>query len=124
MSTTLPVSRVVNVTIEVAPPFPSLPGFGLLCIMGASPNLPTSQRYREYGSLDEVAVDFGGSAPEYAAAEIFFAQSPTPDQLAIARRFPSATNGELMCGLNADQVMADWTALTNRSWAINVYHRA
>lgn len=49
------------------------------------------QRIRNYSSLPEVAADFGISAPEYLAAEIYFEQSPTPTTMAIGRWLRTAT---------------------------------
>lgn len=117
---TIPVSKVVNVGIQVSPTFPSQKGFGLLCIIGNTPNLPTGNRIRFYNTINDVAVDFGSTTEEYKAASIFFSQSPSPAQLAIARRFDVATPGELLGGLNPDKNMADYNAINNGALSLSV----
>jgi len=97
-----------------------MPGFGLLNFLGSSSNLPVGQRIRKYADLDEVSGDFGSGTEEYQAAEIFFAQSPQPDQLAISRWFKTAVGGELLCGSTPDTVIGDWNAITNGSLSLTV----
>lgn len=117
---TIPVSKVVNVTILSSPLFPGRKGFGLLLIVGNSTRLPTGDRIRFYSDMDGVAADFSSTDEEYKAANVFFAQSPRPSELAIARRFSSATPGELLGGVNYTSAIATWNAVTNGGFKLSV----
>lgn len=69
--------------------------FGALLLVGSSPVIDVNERIREYEGIDDVANDFGTTAPEYLAAALFFSQSPQPDQLFIGRWAATATSGLL-----------------------------
>lgn len=84
-NTTLPVSSVVNVQVQLSPIAAALRNFGAMCILGSSDVIPTSERIRLYSSISDVATDFGTVAPEYQAALAFFSQSPRPSIVYIAR---------------------------------------
>lgn len=88
----LSVNRVVNVTVNLSPMAAQKRGFGTLCILGQSAVLSASESYRAYTSYDDVAEDFGASAPETLCAQAYFAQSPKPTSLVVAqwRTTPSA----------------------------------
>lgn len=116
----IPVSKVVNVSIQASPTFPSAKGFGLLCIFGSSLVLPSGDRIRFYNSLTEVGVDFGVQTEEYLAAQVFFSQAPRPTQLAIARRFSAATPAELLGSTALDTNIAHYTAIANGSLSVNL----
>ena len=95
MTTGLPTSRVVNVSISLTPAAASYTNINSLLILGDSNVIDTKVRMRSYGALAEVAADFGQNAPEYAAAALFFGQKPTPTQLYIGRWAKVATAGIL-----------------------------
>jgi len=117
---TTPVSKVVNVTILSSPTFPGRKGFGLLNIVGSSVRLPLGDRIRFYSDMDGVAADFSSTDKEYLAAQVFFAQSPHPTQLAISRRLAAAAPGELLCGFNYQKTLATWTAISDGGFDITI----
>jgi hypothetical protein len=104
MSLGLPVSRLINVSVNLAPLAAQFLNVDSLLIMGDSNVIDVSQRIRSYNTLGEVAGDFGTSAPEYLAAELFFSQLPQPTQLYVGRWAHAATSGILNgAALNATQ---------------------
>lgn len=94
MAQGLPVSNVVNVDVIMSPVAASGRNFGTLLILGTSTVIPVSERIRQYSSIEDIGEDFGVSAPEYAAATIFFSQSPKPQQVLIGRWAKSLASGE------------------------------
>lgn len=90
---TLPVNRVVNVQIQMAPLAAALRNFGAMLIIGSSDVIDVAERIRTYSSVTEVANDFGTTAPEYQAAVAFFAQSPQPTSVQVGRWAKTATSG-------------------------------
>lgn len=88
----LPLSDVVDVTVNVSPQLPATPTFNQGLIVGSSPVIPSvigngQLRCRLYSSLTAIAADgFGLSTPEYIAAQIYFSQSPAPQYLWIGRQ--------------------------------------
>lgn len=92
---TLPVSEVVNVTIEMSPVAAALRNFGAMLVLGTSDVIDTDERLRTYSGVEGIAADFGTDAPEYQAAVTFFGQSPQPSQLVIGRWAKTATAGLL-----------------------------
>lgn len=121
-NTGLPVSRVVNVNLNLSPSAAAFANFNSCMIFGTSSVIDVDERYRSYGSITEVADDFGTSAPEYLAALLFFSQLPTPTQLYIARWAEAATPGILYCGLltAAEQVISNWTSITAGSFKVAI----
>ena len=79
----LDINSIVNVQVNLAPKAAANRGFGQFLIIGASKVIPADERIRYYNSLDGVGSDFGTDSPEYKAALTYFAQSPTPNDLAI-----------------------------------------
>ena len=117
---TIPVSKVVKVSILSSPTFPKRKGFGLLLIVGKSNRLPVGNRIRFYADMDAVAADFAAADEEYKAAQVFFSQAPRPTELAIGRRFDSAVPGELLCSVNYERDIAAWQAVKNGAFKINI----
>lgn len=95
MAQGLAVSDVVDVTINMTPQPVALRNFGILLIAGPTDVIDTGERIRQYSTLAEVAADFGNTAPEYLAADLFFSQSPQPSVLDIGRWAKTATSGIL-----------------------------
>ena len=91
----LPVSRLINVAVQLTPAGASAQNLSTLLILGASPVIDMVERYRNYSSIDGVAADFGTTAPEYLAALLWFQQVPQPSSLKIGRWAQTATNGLL-----------------------------
>lgn len=109
----LPVSRLINVSVNLAPIAAQFANLNSLVVAGDSNVIDTHQRMRSYGTLAEVAADFGTDAPEYDAAVAFFGQSPQPTQLYIARWAKAATAGVLVGGIltPTQQIIATWNAV-------------
>ena len=99
MAQGLAVSDVVQVSVNLTPLAIPTRNFGALCIVGDSDVIGTGTRIRQYASLDGVAADFGTSAPEYLAADLFFSQSPQPAILYVGRWAADATAGQLVGGV-------------------------
>ena len=114
MSAGLNLGDVVNVQIVLAPPAAQGRNFGNAMIVGSSPVIDTTTRFRLYSSLAAIGVDFGTSAQEYAAATRYFGQSPQPQQVYIGRWAQSATPAQIFgAPLSAlAQSIATWNAVT------------
>lgn len=80
----MPLQDIVNVIITRQTQTISEQGFGIPMIFGSNANFTDLIRY--YSSMDEVALDFSSSAPEYIAAQDIFSQTISPNQIAIGRR--------------------------------------
>ncbi len=117
---TIPVSKVVKVSILSSPTFPKRKGFGLLLIVGKSPRLPVGNRIRFYTDMDAVATDFDSTDEEYKAAQIFFSQAPRPTELAIGRRFDVAVAGDLLCSVNYEKNIAAWQTIVDGAFKIHI----
>lgn len=118
----LAVDRVVNVTINLQPLAASRRNFGVLLIAGSSDVISPAERIRTYTGIDGVAADFGISAPEYLAAELFFSQSPRPAILQIGRWVKTPSHAQLFGGiLNAEEsAIANFAGITDGALAISV----
>lgn len=122
MSNGLPVSRLINVTINMSPLAAQGANLNTALFLGASAVIDVNERMRSYGSIDEVVSDFGTSAPEYLAAVLYFGQTPQPQQLNIGRWAKTATAGLLKGAVlsAAQKVMTLWTAVTAGGFKIMV----
>lgn len=116
----IPVSTVVNVTIGVAPTFPTRKGFGTLNIIGPSTVIGVLERSRVYASLLGVGLDFPLISEEYKAAATYFGQNPSPQQLVISRRVASPTGAELRGGANIATDIPGWKAVTTGALKITL----
>jgi hypothetical protein len=117
---TIPVSKVVKVSILSSPTFPARKGFGLLNIIGKSTKLPLGDRIRFYSDMTGVAADFSSTDEEYLAAQVFFSQAPRPTELAISRRFDVAAPGELLGGVGYQKDITLFNAVTNGGFDIKL----
>ena len=120
----LSVSDVVNVQVNMTPLAVPLRNFGALCIAGPSQVIDVDERIRLYSTLDGVAEDFGTTAPEYIAADLFFSQSPRPAQIYCGRFAQNGSSAVLHGGImtSAQQVtlMQALRIVTNGSMAITI----
>ncbi|EMM0382364.1 DUF3383 domain-containing protein [Pluralibacter gergoviae] len=94
MAQGLPVSNVVNVDVIMSPVAAQGRNFGALLILGTSTVIPLAERIREYSAIEDIGEDFGVDSPEYAAATVFFSQSPKPTQVFIGRWAKTLANTE------------------------------
>lgn len=122
MSLGLSVSDVVNVQVVMSPKAAAMRNFGSLLILGASNAIDTNERLRLYTSLDAIATDFGTTAPEYLAADLYFSQTPQPAVCYIGKWAQAATSGILHGGIltTAQQALANFTAIINGGMKITI----
>ena len=90
MSNGLPVSRLINVSINMSPLAAQGANLNAALILGASAVIDTNERMRSYGTIDAVGSDFPSTAPEYLAALLYFQQTPQPSQTGLPRWQPEA----------------------------------
>lgn len=115
MAQGLPVSNVVNVDVIMSPTAATGRNFGALLILGSSDVIPTTERIRLYSGVEDIGDDFGVDSPEYAAATIYFSQSPAPTQVYIGRWAKTAGEDEatetLLQAVNACMQYTSWYGL-------------
>lgn len=118
----LPVSRLINVDVVLTPQLARFPNFNTCLLLGTSTVIDTQQRMREYTDLDGVAADFGTNVPEYAAARLWFGQSPSPDTLLIGRWANTPSNGQLIGGpLDvANRTISPWLLIDDGAFQITI----
>lgn len=118
MTQALPISRLVNVQVNLAPAAAQMQDISTLLILGSSGVIDTVERYRQYASIDAVATDFGTAAPEYFAALLWFEQAPQPVKLQIGEWAKTATSGRLRGATlsTANKAIATWNAITTGSF--------
>lgn len=121
MPQTLPVSRVVNIDLSLTPTQAAFPNLSTVLILGTSDSIDTVTRMKSYSDLEEVGVDFSTTDEEYLAAQLWFAQSPQPDNVLIGRWANAATPGELIGGTvdSGDRVVGGWTGIANGSITVS-----
>ncbi len=119
---TLPVNRIVDVTIQMSPLAAATRNFGAMLIVGASDVIDTQERVRAYSSVTDIANDFGTSAPEYQAAVAFFAQSPQPTTVQVGRWARSATSGLYKGKIlsTSDQEMDNFTTISAGAFDVTI----
>ncbi len=119
---TLPVRRLVQVSVSLAPAGAQGRNFNNPLMLGDSDVINGLQRFQDFASASEVADVFGSTAPETVAAEVYFGQSPTPSSLTIGRWLRTATAGQLLGAiLSASQsVLGLFTAITSGGMSVTV----
>jgi hypothetical protein len=122
MATNLPVSSVVSVDVEMSPTAAALRNFGASLIIGSTDVIDTDERIRLYSDIDDIATDFGTTAPEYLAAVAFFSQAPRPKQVYIGRWAESATAGRIKGRIltEDEQTLSIFTAITAGTMTLTV----
>lgn len=122
MSSGLPVSSLISVSVSLSSPAAQGFDFGTELIVGDSNVINVTERVRSYSSIADIATDFGTTAQEYLAALLFFSQVPKPGSLLIGRWAQAATAGLLSGGpaLAANQLLAAWTAITTGAFFVTV----
>lgn len=89
----MPLSDIVNVTIERQTRAVSQQGFGTLAIAGTS--LGGANPFQVYSSLSAVGNELPASSAEYGALQVAFSQSPTPTRVAVLRIDPADIGASL-----------------------------
>jgi hypothetical protein len=114
LSTGLPVSRLVKVDVSLTTPAVIAPAINTCMLLGTSTVINAVERVRRYNNITEVAADFGTTAEEYLGADLWFSQSPQPDNLYIGRWIKTPSAGLLLGRplLESEQLIASWQAIT------------
>ncbi|QJP68888.1 DUF3383 family protein [Burkholderia glumae] len=122
MAKALPAARLISVAVTLTALAAQGANLNTALLLGASPVINTGERMRTYVAISDVAKDFGTNAPEYAAAELYFNQSPQPASLCIGRWAKTATSGQLNGGVLStnQQAIAQWQAITNGAFNITI----
>ena len=120
MNPTLPVSGVVNVSVQLTPAGAQAQSLSNLLVLGTSTVIDPIERYRIYSDLASVAADIGTTAEEYYAAQKWFSQVPQPTSLIVGRWINAAARGGLRCASlsAAQQALSLWTAISAGSFKI------
>lgn len=120
MNPSLPVSRVVAVSVQLTPAGAQAQSLSNMLVMGTSAVIDPVERYRVYSTLTDVAADFGLVVEEYLAAQKWFAQAPQPTQLTIGRWVNAASRGGLRGATlsAAAQALANFTAISTGAFKI------
>lgn len=77
------IGDIVRVTVDRQTSAVTVAGFGLPLFLGLHKGF--TSRYKEYGSVTEVAADFATTSNEYIAAQSFFGQETSINKIAIGR---------------------------------------
>jgi hypothetical protein len=122
MTQALPIQRLIKTTVNLTPAAAQMQNISTLLILGSSDVIDTTERFRNYISIDGVAADFGTTAPEYLSAVLWFEQTPQPSTLQIGRWANAATAGKLIGATlsAAQQAIAVWTAVTAGAFKIAI----
>lgn len=122
MVATLPVSNLITISLNLAAQPLPVQSFQSMLVLGPSTVIDVVERFRTYNNLTQVGADFGNTAPEYLAAQAWFAQNPAPNSLFIGRWVQSASAGQLIGGAvsAANQVITVWTAITTGSFTVSI----
>ena len=122
MTNALPINRLVNVQVNLAPNGAQTQNISTLLILGSSAIIDTVERLRSYTSITGVAGDFGSTAPEYLAALLYFEQSPQPVALQIGRWAQTAVAGLLRCAPLSSTygAIAGWTGIVAGSFSVTI----
>ncbi len=119
MPTTLSVSNLVRVTVNLSPSAAQSQNLSTLLVLDDTTVVNPVERFRTYSSIDAVAADFGTSGTHYQSALAYFSQTPQPAQIMLGRWVKAASKGKLVCAplTPANSVLSVWTAITSGSLA-------
>jgi len=119
---TLQVSRLINVNVTLTPQAAQGQNTNALLILADTAVIDVVTRIRAYTSIDQVAADFGTSAPAYLAAVLWFEQNPQPTILYIGRWAATDTHGQLFGAplTPAQQLPSAWTGISNGTMHISI----
>ncbi len=122
MTAGLPVSRLIRTSVVLAPLAAQFANLKSLLILGDSNVIDVSERIRSYASLSDIASDYGTSAPEYLAAQLYFSQNPQPTQVFLGRWAQSATQGLIRGGIltATEQGLGNFTAVTSGGFKMTI----
>lgn len=109
MTTGLPVSRLINVSVSLTAAAAQFANLQSALILADTDVIDTGQRFRFYSGAAAIAADLGNTDPAYLAAVDFFAQVPSPTGVFVGKWAQAATAGRLVGG----PLTATQQALTN-----------
>jgi hypothetical protein len=114
-SATLPISRLIDVDVTLAPQAAQGQNLNSLLILSPYCSIDVVTRMREYTSIEEVTADPALASQDIAAATLFFEQNPQPISLFIGRWAKTASSGQLIGAPlpAAQQAIGFWNAITN-----------
>lgn len=82
----MPLSDLINVTVNLQAPGVTAAGFGVLLLLSNTGNAwATPELTRDYAEISDVEADFATTTVEYQAANEYFGQSPRPQRLIIGK---------------------------------------
>ncbi|MCM2544900.1 DUF3383 domain-containing protein [Burkholderia glumae] len=122
MAKALPAARLISVAVTLTALAAQGANLNTALLLGASPVINTGERMRTYAAISDVAEDFGTDTPEYAAAALYFNQSPKPASLCIGRWAKTATSGQLNGGVlsTKQQAIENWNVITTGAFNITI----
>lgn len=118
----LSVSRLVRVTVNLAPVAAARRSFGILMVAGDSNVINGAERFRSYTTIEGVSDDFGVDAPEYGAAALYFGQTPKPQTIMIGRWIRTATAALNIGGIltTSQALLSAWTVVASGGFSITI----
>ena len=122
MTNALPITRLINVQVNLSPTAAQIQSISTLLILGSSDIIDTNERFRTYFSIADVAADFGTVAAEYLAALLWFEQAPQPVSIQVGRWAKTNTAGKLVGATlpTSSQLISAWTGITTGAFKIAV----
>jgi hypothetical protein len=118
----LSISRLITVNLILSPLGAQAQNLTDLLVLGSSSVVDVTERWRTYTGITAIANDFGTTAPEYLAANLWFQQAPQPAEIKIGRWARTATIGKLVGGAlsAANSVIAPWQAIVTPSFEVEL----
>lgn len=118
----LSVSNLVNVTVDLSPLSAAGRTFGILMIAGDSNVINGTERFRSYSNIQDVASDFGTTAPEYLAANLYFQQVPQPSQCMIGAWLRTAQSAQNLGAIltPTQQAISNFNTISNGGFDISI----
>lgn len=122
MAAGLPLSDIVNVTINLAPQAAPRRNFGAALHLGDGNVIDVGEGFRVYASLAGVGADHSVLSREYQAAAVHFSQRPQPKVLYIAPWAKTPRAGRLRGGVlgASERLVSNFTAVSAGSMQITV----
>lgn len=118
----LPVSALINVSVNLASTPSQVQSLQAMLVLGSSDIIDSIEKIRTYSTSTAVASDFGTTAPEYLASLEWFGQSPQPKELLIGQWNKIAVAGRLIGATipTTSQLMSAWTSITTGSFHVAI----
>jgi hypothetical protein len=120
MPSNLPISRLIRVQVVLSALAAQAQNLSTLLCLTSSAVVDVVERIRTYNTLTDVANDFGTTGPEYAAAVLWYQQTPQPTQIKIGRWAKTATKAHVKGSLlsAAAQAIAGFNAVTTPAFSM------